>query len=196
MLPSPSRRGAVGLEFVFLGRLDGEQKGLDLLIEGLARSGLDEAILTLIGPDWRDGRRTLNALAQRLGVGARVRFAGPAFGPAKLALLSGPSIFVLTSRWEGLPFVVLEAACLGKAMLLTPAADPGSRFGPAGAALVVPGTASDVAAGLRTMAQLTPEQREALGRRARALVEAEFAWPAVAETMIEAYRRHCRAGVA
>ena len=192
--PSPSSRDAGGLEFVFLGRLDGEQKGLDLLIEGLARSGLSEATLTLIGPDWRDGRRTLEALAQQSGVGGRVRFAGPAFGSAKLAMLGGPSVFVLTSRWEGLPFVVLEAACLEKAMLLTAVADPGGRFGPAGAATIVGGTVAEIAEGLRAMARLTLEQRQAMGRRARALVEAEFAWPAVAQTVIDAYRRHCHAG--
>src|SRR5690348_14226774 len=47
------------VDFLFLGRLDPDQKGLDALLEGFAGSGLTQAILHLAGPDWRGGQRTL-----------------------------------------------------------------------------------------------------------------------------------------
>ncbi|MBA3496330.1 MAG: glycosyltransferase family 4 protein [Gemmatimonadales bacterium] len=125
-----------------------------------------------------------------MAIASRVEFAGPAFGRRKLDLLSHATAFVHTSRWEGLAFAVLKAACLELPLLLTPAADPGGKLGPAGAAIVVPPTTSAIAEGLRRLADLNPRERDEMGRRARRLVEAEFAWPAVARTMTGAYRRY------
>jgi glycosyltransferase involved in cell wall biosynthesis len=180
------------VEFVFLGRLDPEQKGLDLLLDGLARSGLEAASVTLVGPDWRGNRRGLEALALKLGIAGRVAFAGPAFGARKLELLSRATVFVQTSRWEGLSFSVLEAAALGRPCLLTPAADPQSRFGPAGAAVVVEADGGAIAQGLQGLARMEPAERQALGARARRLVETEFTWPPTARRVAEAYRAHAR----
>ena len=49
--------------FMFIGRLDPWQKGLDLLIEAFAQAGLREAALVLVGPDWFGSRRALATLA-------------------------------------------------------------------------------------------------------------------------------------
>jgi glycosyltransferase involved in cell wall biosynthesis len=179
-----------GPEFLYLGRLDPEQKGLDLLISGFARARLEGATLTLAGPDWRDSRARLARLAEQLGIASRVRFPGAVFGRQKEEVLRRAAVFVHTSRWEGLALSVLEAAWMAKPLLLTPAADPAGRFGPAAAALVIEPTPDSIAAGLEALGQLDPSARAAMGLRARTLVEATFAWPAVAQTLITAYREH------
>lgn len=178
------------LEFVFLGRLDPDQKGLDLLLEGFAQAGLAEANLRLIGPSWRESQTSLELLAGRLGVAPQIRFSGPAYGRDKIDLLARASVFVHTSRWEGLPFSVLEAASLSRPCLLTPAADPMGSFARAEAAIVVEPTSEAIASGMRRFARLTPAERREMGRRARALVEREFSWPPTARTVIDAYRAH------
>jgi glycosyltransferase involved in cell wall biosynthesis len=183
-------RPVSGLEFMFLGRLAPEEKGLDLLLHGFARSGVNEAVLTLVGPDWREGRRTLEALVHQLELTSRVVLAGPAFAERKLRLLTRADIFVLTSRWEGVSFAVLEAACLAKPCLLTLAADPRGAFGAAGAAIVVTPDPEAIAKGMQTLAGMTAQERQKMGHRARRLIETEFGWPPTARRLIEAYRAH------
>jgi glycosyltransferase involved in cell wall biosynthesis len=178
-----------GLTFLFLGRLDPEQKGLDLLLEAWSDAALgNTARLMLVGPSWRDSQPQLEALAKRLGIDAQVVFTGPVSGRAKVDLLRKSSVFVLTSRWEGLAFSVLEAAALGKPCLLTTVADPLGRFGTAGAGVVVEPTRTAIATGLRRVAQMSAEQREAMGQRARDVVQGEFTWAPVASRLVAAYR--------
>jgi poly(glycerol-phosphate) alpha-glucosyltransferase len=177
------------LTFLFLGRLDPEQKGLDMLIEAWSEARLgDSARLVLVGPSWRDGQPRLAALARRLGVASQVVFTGPAAGRQKIELLQNASVFVHASRWEGLAFSVLEAAALGRPCLLTPAADPLGRFAGAMAAVSVDPTPSAIAVGLRRFAQMSAGEREAIGQRGRDLVEAEFTWTPVARTLVRAYQ--------
>lgn len=176
-----------GVDFLFLGRLDPDQKGLDALLEGFASSGLTEASLHLAGPDWRGGQRTLEAIAQRLGVSGRVRFVGRVMGTEKLNLLARSTVFVHPSRWEGVAFSVLEAAAMSKPILLTQAADPRGEFQRAGAAVIVAPEASAIAQGLRTFVEMSAAARFDLGQRARMVVQAEFSWPATAQTLLHAY---------
>ena len=57
--------------FMFIGRLDPWQKGLDLLVEAFAHAGLRDAALVLVGPDYRGSRRALATLAERLGISSQ-----------------------------------------------------------------------------------------------------------------------------
>jgi glycosyltransferase involved in cell wall biosynthesis len=87
------------------------QKGLDTLVEAFA--GVLEvqpsARLALAG---RDGAQTarLHAEVQRLALGHAVRFLGTRDDVPEL--LCAADVFVLPSRWEGLPGAVLEAMAL------------------------------------------------------------------------------------
>jgi glycosyltransferase involved in cell wall biosynthesis len=87
------------------------QKGLDTLIEAFA-GVLQEhpgARLMVAG---REGAQTarLHADIQRLGLGRAVRLLGTRDDVAEL--LCAADVFVLPSRWEGLPGAVLEAMAL------------------------------------------------------------------------------------
>lgn len=175
---------------LFVGRLDPEQKGLDILLRGLARAAAPDTALVLVGPDWRDNRARLEALARTLGIGSRVAFAGPAFGERKARMLAAADLFVHTSRWEGLAFSVLEAAASGKPSLLTAPADPSGVFVRNGAALPVDASPESVSEGVRRFLALSAEELRAMGARARAIVERDFSWPPIARTLVAAYRTH------
>ncbi len=118
--------------FVAAGRLS-EQKDFPTLLEALARlrrQGLPARLVILgEGPD----RRPLEALAKRLGLGRALRL--PGFREALPAFLARAQGFVLPSRWEGQPNVLLEALALGCSPVATdcPGASPeildGGRFG-------------------------------------------------------------------
>ena len=175
--------------FMFVGRLDPWQKGLDLLVEGFACAGLPEASLVLVGPDWRGSRRALATRAERLGVSSHVVFIDPAFGQERANLFAAADVFVHPSRWEGLSLSVLAAAAAGKACMITREADPLGELERAHAAVVVDASVSSIALGLRHAAALSRQDLHVMGTRARRVAETHFTWPSIAAKLVEAYRR-------
>lgn len=116
-LASASTTGPKGSpSFVTVGRLSA-QKGLDVLLDGLALAAaeLPGAHVTIVGdgPD----RQALQARAQRLGISTMVTFAG--FQTNPLPLVRAADFFVLPSRYEGFSNAVLEALALGTPVVVT-----------------------------------------------------------------------------
>jgi glycosyltransferase involved in cell wall biosynthesis len=103
----PVRPEAGGTRLLAAGRLD-RQKGFDILLQTLAALP-PEYLLTIAGDG--EQREELEAQAAGLGIAGRVEFAG--FSANPYALMAGADIFVLSSRYEGFPNVVLEALASG-----------------------------------------------------------------------------------
>ena len=99
-----------GPHVVAAGRL-GHQKGFDMLLDAFAAARARGVVATLTilgdGPD----RGALEALAARLRVADAVHFVG--FQANPFAYFAAADLFVLSSRYEGLPNVVLEAMACG-----------------------------------------------------------------------------------
>jgi glycosyltransferase involved in cell wall biosynthesis len=100
--PEPGHSPVIGT----VGRLV-EQKGHEILIEALERLPGVDAVVVGDGP-LRSG---LEQLAREAGVGDRFRLVG--WSDDARGYLSGFDVFVLPSRFEGLPLVVLEAMLAG-----------------------------------------------------------------------------------
>jgi glycosyltransferase involved in cell wall biosynthesis len=172
--------------FLFLGRMDPLHKGLDLLLEAFAVARQPEAVLVLVGPDWRGSAARLREQARHLGLGERVVFAGPVFGENKWGYLAGADVFMHPSRWEGFSFSVLEALAMGKPVLVSRAADPG-EIGSLGAGVTVEPTVAALSEALRTLGRTSAADLERMGRRARALVAEHYNWRTIAARLMEAY---------
>ncbi|APW66221.1 hypothetical protein LPB137_10380 [Poseidonibacter parvus] len=105
--------------FGFVGRIDSHTKGLDLLLKAFniykKEKGSGELWIVGDGPDLNDLKKVseINNLANS------VVFYGSKFGNEKLNLLSNMDVFVHTSRFEGFPMAVLEAAGLRKPLLIS-----------------------------------------------------------------------------
>lgn len=175
--------------FMFVGRLDSWQKGLDLLVDAFARAQLPDASLVLVGPDCRGSRRALAKRAERLGISSRLVFIEPAFGQDRANLFAAADVFVHPSRWEGLSLSVLAASAAGKVCMITHEADPLGELERAQAALIVDASVSSIASGLRRAADLSRQQLETMGTRARRVAQSHFTWTSIASTLVEAYRR-------
>ncbi|WP_050453966.1 glycosyltransferase [Candidatus Burkholderia verschuerenii] len=101
---------------VSVARLDEIQKDHRTLLRAYARLIRDPAIredLVIVG----DGafRGELEALTKELDIASRVHFMGYRNNPH--ALVSGAQLQVLSSRYEGMPMVLLEALALGKPVI-------------------------------------------------------------------------------
>ncbi|HEX5387004.1 MAG TPA: glycosyltransferase family 4 protein [Gemmatimonadales bacterium] len=87
------------------------QKGLDVLLDAAVR--VPGAVFAIAGEG--PERAALEARAAALGLTDRVRFLGARSDVADLLVSS--DLFVLPSRFEGLPLSVLEAMAAGKAVV-------------------------------------------------------------------------------
>jgi glycosyltransferase involved in cell wall biosynthesis len=110
-------------------------------------------------------RRRLTALARKLGVEADVSFEGFVENP--LAFMARASVFALSSTWEGLPSVLVQAMACGCPVVSTDCQSgpaeilAGGRYGP----LVPVGDASALA---RAILALLAEPPPSEGLKARA----------------------------
>jgi glycosyltransferase involved in cell wall biosynthesis len=179
-----------GGPWVFLGRLDVETKGLDLLLDGYERARRVCALprLILVGPDHRGGAGWLRQRIGELGLTADVEVRPPVFGTAKVDLLKSASAVLHPSRWEALPFTVLEALAVGRPVLVTPGTNLASAVSGHEAGLAVDATVAGVSAGLCSLVDRGSTWHAAAGRRARALVQERFAWSRVGPEIAALYR--------
>lgn len=115
---SPDLWTGSGPHLLAVGRLSRE-KGFDLLLRALVivREQIRHANLIIAGAGPEE--TALTTLCRELGLEACVRFAGHVDHPS--AYFPGASLFVLSSRHEGLPNALLEAAAAGLPIVASPA---------------------------------------------------------------------------
>lgn len=120
LLPAPASSASSGsgrtVRLVAAGRLSAE-KGFDLLIEAIAACPDLDIQLDLLGTGRLETE--LKEMSRALGVDERVRFLG--FQENPYAFFARADAFVLSSRFEGFPNVVLEALASGTPVIATPA---------------------------------------------------------------------------
>jgi glycosyltransferase involved in cell wall biosynthesis len=123
---------------LFLGRLS-PKKSPELLLRAFAKAEslrATDARLIFAGPDEGGMRKALDAEASRLGLSARVHFAGPLFGNDKWAAFRDADVFVLPSQNENFGNTAAEAAAAGTPVILTENCGIASLLGNDAAVLV------------------------------------------------------------
>ena len=115
---APSAWNGPGPHLLAVGRLSRE-KGFDLLLEALAalRNQFPVADLILVGSGHEEA--ALKALCRSLKLENAVCFAEQVDPP--YVFFQGATLFVLPSRYEGMPNALLEAAAAGLPLVSTPA---------------------------------------------------------------------------
>jgi glycosyltransferase involved in cell wall biosynthesis len=100
---------------VAVGRLT-RQKDFPTLVRAFAEVRRGRSLRLLILGEGEE-RPTLEALARELGVGDEVSL--PGFRDDAMACMAGAALFVLSSAWEGLPTVLIEAMAAGTRVVST-----------------------------------------------------------------------------
>jgi glycosyltransferase involved in cell wall biosynthesis len=171
-VPVPLPEKIERLEIVMLGNVRVQVKGYDLAIEAVRRLRAEGRNVRLRIAGLPIEARELQALIDQAGVGAACEFVGPVTEP--FSFLRTAHVFLLFSRFEGMPNALLEAMALGLPCISTRVGDV-ARFtqdgvhlrqidvGDVGAACAAVGEAIDHWAEFR-----------ALGAAARRLIEESF----------------------
>jgi glycosyltransferase involved in cell wall biosynthesis len=159
-------------------------KAIDVLIEAIAilkQSG--RRVSATLAGEGADGTK-LRAQAHRLGVTDQIHFIGHC--PARQAFAMG-RMFVIPSRAESLPYVLLEAAAAGMPIVATDVGGNAEIFGPQSGQLIPP---DDVAAltGAITAALDNPERMQGGAHALRLRVRSEFSLRTMVECNLAAYR--------
>jgi glycosyltransferase involved in cell wall biosynthesis len=173
-------------EFLWLaaGRLD-PVKDYPTLLQAMVEVP-EQACLVIAGAGQLE--KELRRFANELGLERRVRFI--LFEPDVCRWMQAADAFVLSSRWEGLPMALMEAAACELPAVATDV--PGTREvlmdGQTGL-LVSAGNALDLAGAMMCMMQVSPEERHAMGVKARQLVIERFSLEAVLDRWEELYSK-------
>ncbi|SFK25875.1 Glycosyltransferase involved in cell wall bisynthesis [Sphingomonas sp. NFR04] len=167
LLPQRAAPPAGPRRFVAIGRLV-PQKHFALMLRAFARAVQPGETLTIFG----DGaeRAALEALAASLGIADRVRFAGHvADAPAHL---HGYDVLLMSSRYEGVPAVVIEALAAGLAVVSTDCgAGLRSLLGQGRFGTIVPQNEALLAEAIRTASCAAPDRPALLASLRRFTIE-------------------------
>jgi glycosyltransferase involved in cell wall biosynthesis len=187
-LPDPSESNATTQAqnrktLLYLGRLHPKKNIANLIrawneIFNSQRGSGERWVLTIAG--WDQGG--YESELKRTAAGASVLFLGPRFGAEKSECYRTCDAFILPSVSEGLPMTVLEAWAYAKPVLMTPACNLPEGF-EANAALRIGPSPEQIATGLKQLAEMSDDDRAAMGTRGRTLVATRFSWPRIGEQM-------------
>jgi glycosyltransferase involved in cell wall biosynthesis len=180
----PELRGKLVL--LFFARLHAK-KGLDLLAEALRRVAPTHPDLQLLLAGNDDGEwAPFLARMESHGLTDRITYLGHVSGDKARRTWAAADAFILPSYSEGFSMAILEAlACRLPCLITTACYFP--EVAAAGGAVVVEPTAEDVTRGLRELLERHPEERAALGRNGRRLVEREYTWDRQARRLATIY---------
>lgn len=182
-----SMRKGLGLTDEFLwfaaGRLDSIKDYPALLWAMLGVPAPVRLAIAGAGPD----EAALRRLSREYGLESRVKFLG--FEPDVRSWMQAADSFVLSSRWEGLPMTLLEAgACELPAVATDVAGSQEVLVHEETGFLAAAGSSSALRSAMTRMMRLSPEERTAMGARARIRVIERFSLDTVLDRWEALYR--------
>lgn len=181
------------IKFVYIGRLEVRVKGIDLMLDAIemCASILREknAILDIYGPDYRGRYAEVNRLIESKNIGDIVKLHHEISGKEKEDVLLESDIFIQTSRSEGMPLGVLEAASYGLPCLITEGTTLGNAVEIWNAGWNAGTTRESISRAIITCT-MQKECWKEKGQCARKMVLTNYSWESVVEETMRIYE--CR----
>ena len=153
----------------WVGRLSAE-KGPDILVESMPALSISGVSASIVGggPD----EKGLRERAVRLGITRSIRWHGVV--PAAGALFAAFDVLALSSRTEGVPITLLEAAAAGTPIVATRVGGVPDMLSDAEAILIPPGDSRSLAAAIEAV-RSDPEAARSRAVAARSRIARDFA---------------------
>lgn len=183
--PAPLPSATAPLELLFVGRF-AFNKGIDVLVavaERLVKEGKEGLVrFSLAG----DG--PLLAQYQAKGLPTNIRLLGRVDDAQLQQLYTTCHAFVLPTRFEGMPTVVLEAMAQGRPVFVSDVGATAELVDPHNGYLLPPGDADALFNAITAFAARSPEVHAKMGRYSFERVQERFSWPAVVHRFLDAFR--------
>jgi glycosyltransferase involved in cell wall biosynthesis len=168
-----------------VGRLE-EAKDYPTLLQAFSQVAVEhpEAQLVIVGQGTLEAE--LKEMAGRLSLADRVRFLGLRTDVA--SLMNAADAFVMSSAWEGMPMVVLEAQASGLPVVATHVGGIPEVVVPGKTGCLVPPRDPDALAdAMKKLMALPPEERVKMGLAGREQVVARYSLEAILDLWEEIY---------
>lgn len=183
--PRPPDRTTSGpMRVLFVGRF-AWNKGIDLLIAVARRfeqDGLaDEMRFELAG----DG--PMLAAIKAEGVPSNAELLGRVDDDRLFELYTACDVFVLPTRFEGMPTVVLEAMARARPIIVSDVGATAELVDATNGGLLPSGDAEALYEALKRMLSASSEERRAMGEASYQRCAERFAWPRVTERFLELF---------
>lgn len=179
-------------DFLYIGRLDAFHKGLDILIEAVAKEKeflrANNCRFHIYGPDIKGRFAHLQELIRKHNTEELVDLNYAVLGEAKEKLLLDADIFVQTSRFEGMPVGILEALSYGLPCLVTRGTVLGDIIKDADAGWMAETSVQSVAEKI-VAAVKDREKYEEKSKNAIHLVRANYDWKVLLKETTEKYKK-------
>lgn len=194
-LVRPERSSAAmgGLTVGFIGRMDMDHKGIDLLLKAvyeLQRKGTQAQFRFIFAGPFHspEDERSFRRLVNGLPVSAAVEYKGVVSGEEKDKAFDLMDIFVHTSRHEGMPGAVLEAMARGIPCLVTPGTNMQKIISECSGGWCCDATPGSIA---RVLIEIIEKRHEIpqRGLNSRNYVLANLTWDKIAEQYIQNVRQ-------
>ena len=181
---------SLGLEntkitILYLSRLH-EKKGLELLMQALARFEKIDFSLLIAGDGERDYKDSLEQLSEQLNLTNKCHFLGQVAGDKKLALLQHSDLFALTSYSENFGISVLEAMACGLVPLISDQVALSTVIQDHQLGLVCSVDVDSIESQLN-FAFSNQEASKAMGLKAQRYAATHYSWPNIATQLESLY---------
>lgn len=176
---------------VYIGRYEQYQKGLDILIGAIARI-TDELRkvgfqLNMYGVDQEGAVDAMKHQIAEYGISDLIHINDAVYGQEKEQVLIKSDIFIMTSRFEGMPMGMIEALSFGLPCVATVGTNLTCEIEKYKAGWIAQNTEESVIKALQTMVRDYCNV-STKGRNARTL-SASFSWDAIAEKSHNEYAK-------
>jgi glycosyltransferase involved in cell wall biosynthesis len=171
---------------LFLSRIH-PKKGLPMLLDAWKQLTPKGWRLVIAGNDDSNHLPELERQIAELGLSDQVEIVGPLFGADKEQAYLNADLFVLPSYSENFGIVIAEALSY-QVPVLTTTGCPWEQLEAERCGWSVEPTVTGVERGLRDALCVADEELAEMGKRGRALIEAEYLWPEMALKMMQFYK--------
>ena len=168
---------------LYIGRIDIYQKGFDILLEALNKT--QDSLrkigfhLKAFGPNREDALSSIIRLIESYGIGDLISFHDAVFKEEKQKQLRQSDLFVMASRFEGLPMGLIEAISYGIPCVVTVGTNLADKVKEYDAGWIAENNSESLSSALLQMAT-ERELFESKGERAFRLSK-EYSWQVIAE---------------
>ena len=179
---------------LYIGRLEIYIKGIDLLINA-AKINEDYLLkhnckISIYGPDLYGRFKNVQKLISGNQLDDLVILNHEIKGKEKEEILINSSLFIQTSRLEGMPMGILEALSYGIPCIVTEGTAIGDYINDYDAGWVAKTNDEDIAVKIKQAIEEKDKWIEK-GKNARRLIEEKFSWNKIGKETIDMYKKIC-----